>query len=209
VIDVQESWRTGLIKRPDLAQLRTELERRDIDIKYRKNQTLPDLSLVGTYGRQAVGPGFEKVFGDLNFRDKAVDYYYGVELSFPWGNRQAKFRLAQEKDQRLQTELVLQQLQQNIMVQIDDSINSIKTSFDRISATRAASEFALKVLQAEESKEGVGMSTPFQILQYQKDLTTARSQEVRAIADYNKALARLAQAEGTTLERLKLTLEFK
>lgn len=209
VMDVQESWRTGLIKRPDLAQLRTDLERRDLDIKYRKNQTLPDLSLVGSYGRQAVSQGFEKTFGDLHFRDKAVDYYYGVELSFPWGNRQAKFRLAQEKDQRMQQELVLQQIQQNIMVQIDDSINSAKTSFDRISATRQASEFALKVLQAEESKEGVGMSTPFQILQYQKDLTTARSMEVRALADYNKALALLAQAEGTTLERLKLTLEFK
>lgn len=209
VFDVQESWRTGLIKRPDLAQLRTDLERRDILIRYRKNQTLPDLKLVGSYGRQALGTGAENVFSDLHFRDKAVDYYYGVELSFPWGNRLAKLRLAQEKDQRQQTELTLQKLQQDILVQIDDSINNAKASFDRVGATRQAAEFALKVLQAEESKEGVGLSTPFQILQYQKDLTAARSQEVRALADYNKALANLAKAEGTTLERLKINLEFK
>jgi outer membrane protein TolC len=209
VFEVQESWRTGLIKRPDLAQLRVGLERRDIDVRYNKNQTLPDLRLVGSYGRKALGMGAEDVFSDLHFRDKAVDYFYGVELSFPWGNREAKLRLAQVKDQRQQAELTLQKMQQDIMVQIDDSINSAKASFDRIGATRQATEFALRVLQAEESKEGVGLSTPFMIMQYQKDLTTARSQEVRALADYNRALANLAKAEGTTLERLKINLEIK
>lgn len=208
-LDVRESWRTGLSKRPDLAQLRVDLERQDIDIRYFKNQTLPNLNLVGAYGRDALGTGFENTWSDLHFRDKAVDYYYGIELSFPWGRREAKTRLAQEKDQRQQKELILQKLQQDILVQIDDAIEAVKTSYDRIAATRQAAEFALKVLQSEESLMRVGMSTSFQIMQYQRDLTAARSQEVRAITDYNKNLARLAQAEGTTLERRKIKLQFK
>jgi hypothetical protein len=39
------------------------------------------------------------------------------------------------------------------------------------------------------------------VLQLQKNLTTARSAEISALSDYNKSLAALAKAEGTTLER--------
>ena len=103
---------------------RRDLERRDINVRDYKNQTLPDLRLVGSYGRQALGTGAEDVFKDRHFRDKAVDYYYGVEVSFPWGNREAKLRLAQEKDMRQQAELTMQKTQQDIMAQVDDAIKS-------------------------------------------------------------------------------------
>jgi outer membrane protein TolC len=207
-LDVQESWRTGFIKRPDLAQLRVDLERRDIEIRYRKNQTLPDLSLITSYGHNALGNGAEDLLYDVH-KDKSPFYYYGIELSFPLGNREAKYRLAQRKDERAQAELVVQQLQQNIMVQIDDAISSAKSSFDRVAATRQASEYAELAWQAEQKKLENGKSTSFFVLQFQRDLTTARSQEIRALADYNKALARVAQAEGTALERLKINVQFK
>jgi outer membrane protein TolC len=47
------------------------------------------------------------------------------------------------------------------------------------------------------------------VLQLQNNLTTARSQEIRALANYNEALANLAAAEGTTLERQHLDIEAK
>jgi hypothetical protein len=47
------------------------------------------------------------------------------------------------------------------------------------------------------------------VLQLQRDLTTARSQEIRALADYNKALAQLAFDEGTVFERNNITLNVK
>ena len=37
-------------------------------------------------------------------------------------------------------------------------------------------------------------------------MTAARSSEINALADYNKALSTLALSEGTTLERLNLDL---
>jgi outer membrane protein TolC len=44
-------------------------------------------------------------------------------------------------------------------------------------------------------------------LSLQNDLTTARSQEIRALADYNKALAELYFSEGTILEKQRITVE--
>jgi len=46
-------------------------------------------------------------------------------------------------------------------------------------------------------------------LRLQRDLTSARSAEIRALADYNIALAQIALNEGTTLERRHLSLEIK
>ena len=49
---------------------------------------------------------------------------------------------------------------------------------------------------------GNGKSTSFNVLQLQKDLT-ARSQEIRALADYNEALVLylLAAGDGSVLDR--------
>ena len=47
------------------------------------------------------------------------------------------------------------------------------------------------------------------ILLRQRDLTQAEANLIQAKSDYNKALARLAQAEGYTLERYKLKLDIR
>jgi hypothetical protein len=47
------------------------------------------------------------------------------------------------------------------------------------------------------------------VLQYQNSLTAARSAEIRALANYNEDLAKLAQQEGTTLQRYNINLEAK
>ena len=47
------------------------------------------------------------------------------------------------------------------------------------------------------------------MLTLQNKLTGARSQEIRALADYNQSLASLAAAEGSTLERNGIKLDTK
>jgi outer membrane protein TolC len=50
----------------------------------------------------------------------------------------------------------------------------------------------------------VGLTTNYQILQFQRDLANARSAELRAIIDYNLSLARLDKVTGTSLERTEV-----
>ena len=45
------------------------------------------------------------------------------------------------------------------------------------------------------------------MLQLQDTLTSDRAEEIRALADYNEALANLAAAEGSTLERHGIVLD--
>ncbi|MCX6885799.1 MAG: TolC family protein, partial [Verrucomicrobia bacterium] len=81
--------------------------------------------------------------------------------------------------------------------------------FQRVGATREARIYAEAALEAEQKKLASGKSTSFEVLRLQRDLTTSRSSEIRSLADYNIALAQLAQYEGTTLERRHVNLNIR
>ena len=95
------------------------------------------------------------------------------------------------------------------MVEIDNAIRAVQTGFERISATHAAREFAEDALTAEQKKLENGKSTTYTVLQMQRDLTTARGNEIQALANYNKALAQLSLDEGSSLQRLGINVEVK
>ena len=93
--------------------------------------------------------------------------------------------------------------------EIDEAVNAVRTTREQVQSTAAARRFAEEALSAEQKKLDSGKSTSFVVLQLQRDLTSASSQEIRALADYNKAQAELSRAEGTTLERRRINLIVK
>jgi outer membrane protein len=50
--DYYESRRLSLIHRPDLAQLREDVQKANIDMNFRRNQLFPSLDIVAGYGRR-------------------------------------------------------------------------------------------------------------------------------------------------------------
>jgi len=207
-LNVQESWQQGLAQRPDLLQARAELERRDIDLRYRKNQIYPSLSLEGGYGQTGRNTDMGEVVTDLLERN-ANNHYIGLVFSVPLYNRGAKNSYQATRAEKQQALLRLKKLEQDVVVSIDEAVNLARSNFQRIEATRQARLYAEAALEAEEKKLASGKSTSFVVLQLQRDLTNARSSEIRAMADYHKALSTLSQARGSTLQRNKLTLQVK
>jgi outer membrane protein len=209
--EVQESWRTGLIRRPDLRQARLAVERQDITVKYYKNQMLPELDLVGSYGNGASG-GYTRNFADVlnDFTDGSKPFWSGgASLTIPLSNKAARERYRQGRATVTQLLLTLKNLEQGALVEIDEAVNQINSSLNRVKSTRQARLYSEEALNDEQKKLDSGKSTSFVVLQLQRDLTSARSDEIRALADYNKALAALYAAEGTTLERKKINVEVK
>ncbi|MBU6401278.1 MAG: TolC family protein, partial [Verrucomicrobia bacterium] len=98
---------------------------------------------------------------------------------------------------------------QNIMVQVDNDVTKAQSDFERVDATRQARLYAQDALDAEQKKLENGKSTSFIVLQLQSNLTSARSDEIRALADYNNDLAQLSLDEGTALEHAHVQLRLK
>jgi len=207
--DLQESWRRGLTQRPEYLQQLIAIEKQGYQIKYAKNQLLPLVQLTGGAG---LGASSTKNLGDAFDQIKDQDnpfWSVGGQLSIPLGNRVAKNNYLSAKATKEQLELRLRQLQQNILIGIEDAIGRAQTSFQQVQARREARVYAEAALEAEQKKLENGKSTSFEVLRLQRDLTSARSLEIQEMTSYNNLLAQLAAAEGSTLERRKVTIEVK
>jgi outer membrane protein TolC len=207
-LNLQESWRKGLTQRPDLQQSREDLERRAITLRYQKNQLFPALDLIGSYGHNGLDTSYGGVFRDLR-KDENPSHSYGAILSIPLGNTGPRNRYKASKAEKQQALLQLKKLEQSIMVQIDDAVKLVQTDLERVEATKQARAFAEAALDAEQKKLENGKSTPFLVLQSTRDVTAARFEEIRALSEYNNALAQLAFREGATLEKHRINVTIK
>ena len=203
---LEEALKTALIHRPDLLAKKMELENRNIEAKYNENQTLPTLDLVGSLGLNGLS-------GDSSTKNGSYDsalseafstdfrlWQFGINLSYPLGNRAAKSKLAIKRLEVAQLLLNIKDLEKTIVVEVREAHRQIKTDIKRVQATRVARKLAEEKLNAEEKKFKVGLSTSFNVLEFQEDLAEEQSNEIKAVIDYNKSLTRLNQVMARTLE---------
>ena len=205
-VNRSESFIRAMQNRPDLIQARIAVDKSDVEIKFRKNQLYPSLDLVGAYGGLGVAdePG-TSINNALNFGNQ--EYSYGVVLSLPLSNVSERGAYKASKAARQIAELQLKKAEQEILFQIADFVNRAQSRFTQVTSTRRARAYAESALGAEVKKLQNGLSTAFFVLQLQETLTLARTAELQALADYNKIIAQLAFAEGSTLEKHHLSLE--
>jgi HAE1 family hydrophobic/amphiphilic exporter-1 len=208
LFDLQDSWSKGMTERPDLLQARLTLEQQGIQLKFDRNQLYPELDLVGSYGYNGAGNDFQGSYDQFGQANRPY-YSYGAQMSIPLANVQARNTLKSDKVTKAQDLLKLKQLEQNILVQIDNAVKQAQSAWESVDATKQARIYAEAALDAEQKTYAVGKATTFEVLQYQNNLTAARSQEIRALANYEEALSNLAQQEGSTLQRRGLDIEVK
>jgi outer membrane protein TolC len=206
IFDLQDSWSKGMSERPDLLQARLNVEQQGIQLKYYRNQLFPELDLLGTYGFNGSGTQFSGTFNQFHEGDRPF-YSYGAQISVPLGNIGPRNQYKSSKATLKQVVLQLKQFEQNVMVQIDNAVKVAQSDYQSVEATKQARVYAEAALDAEQKTYGVGKATTFEVLQYQNNLTAARSQEIRSLANYNEALANLAQEEGSTLDQFGIRIE--
>ena len=206
--DLQASWNKGMTERPDLLQAKLNVEQEGIRLKYYRNQMFPELDLIGTYGFNGGGPQYSDTFGQYSEGNRPF-YTYGAQLSVPLGSVGPRNQYKATKATLQQVVLQLKQLEQNVMVEIDNAVKQAQSAWESVDATKQARVYAEAALDAEQKKYAVGKSTTFTVLQLQNNLTSARSAEIRAQANYQEALTNLAQQEGTTLERRSVDITVK
>lgn len=216
--NLEESSRLALKNRPELDQMRLQAEQKDIDIKYYTNQLKPQVDFIGTYTNTGlagaksnavvVGGGstiierfqggyfqsLKNMFGQ-DFRT----YQVGVRLSFPWSNRTAKANLGRSLAEQRQLDARQRQLVEGVQVDVRNALQAVVASKQRYEAAQAGEMAANAQYNGEQERYRAGLSTNFVVLQRLTDLSVARGTAVRALTDYNKALADLQKVTGMTL----------
>lgn len=131
----------------------------------------------------------------------------GVSISLPLRNRTAQAQLGQALAERRLIQAQRAKLEQAIEVDVRNALQAVQTARKRVEAARAACLAAKANLESEERRYEAGETTNFFVLTRQNELSAAQSQEVRALMDYNKAIAELQRATATTLSASNISVE--
>lgn len=207
-IDTKESIQIGLKGRPELRQQKEEVEKLKLRVKYDANQTLPRIDLEGSYGLNGLKKNPGSSFDDALSDDNPV-WTIGATMEVPLWNRTKKSTYEISQLQKKQTLSKLKQTEQQIIVEVDNACRLVQSNLKRVEATRASRKFAEEALSAEETKLKNGASTSHNVLEFQEELTKARTAEIKSIVDYNKSLNELAKAQGTVLKELGIEIAEK
>ena len=196
--DVPAGIRDAFVHRPDYLQAMVEIRNLNITVAFAKNNLLPRLDLIGSLNLL----GFDNDVGTALSRTGSNDrtaWRAGAVVSIPLGNRAARGALGSARLQAAQALVDLQRLEQEIVVLVDNASGQIVTNRQRIESTSVARKLAEESLSAGEERLRAGTGTTFEVLELQEKLSSAELAEVRAQADYNKAISEYRRVTGTTL----------
>ena len=217
-IDVDAAIATALEKRTDMVAARKNIEILDTALRLSRNNLLPAVDLVASYGASGVGgnqilrdatgavtgyvPGG---YGDATHQVFARDFptwTVGANVSFPLFNRAAGAAAARSRISRDQALASLRGLELQVAAEVRAAARAVETNYKRVDATGAARVLATRSLDAEDKKFGAGMSTNYLVTQKQRDLALAEVLELRAVADYRKSVIvfeRALEAAGASV----------
>lgn len=205
VVDIDGAVANALAKRTDLEQQRKSIEASDINIRYFRNQLLPDVNLQAGYGLTGQGgtvydftndwppvlkSSSRTPYSSVLSKMLGNDYHnwsLAVTVGYPIGRSSAEAGLARARVSYAQSQLQLRNAELQVTAQVREVARQLNTNRKRVDATRASRELAEKKLEAEQKKFAAGMSINFQVIQAQRDLAAARNAELQALLDYNRS----------------------
>jgi outer membrane protein TolC len=192
---VEEQVDIALQQRPDYLSSQLDIRIREISRDEARNQSLPRLDVIGTGRLNANEGDLGDTFSALPDGD-GYQWAVGLQMEITLGSRAKRVLIDKRQLELRQARIGQRQLVLTIGQQVRQAVRSIQTNIQRVEVTRSATMLARTQLEAEQEKFRLGLSTSFNVLEFQEDLTNALSNETRALSDYNVALAQLDQLTG-------------
>lgn len=217
----------ALASRPDLAQARINVDNAKIGLAGSRSALMPSLDVQGTLTNNGLtgdvnkqtlngqvvphSPdayflgGSSNLLGQI-FRRNFPNYSVGFQLSMPLRNRSAQADYIRDSLTVRQTELGEQQAIKSVRVNVQNAWIAVIQARARYRSVLKARILQEQTLDAENRKYALGASTAFLVVQTQRDLATARANEVAALAGYSRALVNLDLQTSQVLPRYHVEL---
>jgi outer membrane protein len=218
-IDVEGAVRSALQQRTDLQIARNAFEANNVLLKSQRDQSLPDVDALVTYGASGLGGvqwnlvgsgleqqrqgilvdgGYNKALSTLLNRE-FPNWQFALNVNYPIGGNAAQAQAARTRLLIQQNQAQIRASELTVATEVTNAALQVTNSTEALAAARAARDLSQRRLDAEMSRFEVGMSNNYQVVQSQRDLREAQNSELRALLNYRKALVefdRVQQAGG-------------
>jgi len=208
-INVEAATARALKERTDLQQSMNNLKISDINLKAQADLVRPQLNLTATYGLNGLGGPYTPTVKDLTtgqtitqppvssgwfdalsniYGLDAPSFTFALNFAYPIGKSAQEANVARTRLSLEQSQANIKSLQLQIATDVASAALNVQSSLESVQASTTARELSKEKLDAAQSKLEVGMATNYDVVQAQRDYATAQDNELRAIANYRKAL---------------------
>lgn len=144
--------------------------------------------------------GAATAYSDI-FQNKYPTLRVGVQFNFPlFGDRTSSAQLGKAKVEAERIDVQREQIEQGIQVEVRNALQSIRTGEARLRSAAIVRENTERQYESEQRKLEDGQSDVYRVLERQTAVSVARSNELRARTELNKAIADLQRATGSSLK---------
>jgi outer membrane protein TolC len=207
-IDVAGAVRSALQERTDLQIARNNFETNNVLLKSFRDQRLPDVDAIVSYGAAGLGgtqyafsgSGLDRtrtgiaVLGGYNdalrtlFDREYPNWQFALQVNYPIGGSAADAQAARSRLLIQQNQAQIRATELAVATEVTNAALQVTNSAEALTTSRIARDLSQRRLDAEMSRFEVGMSNNYQVVQAQRDLREAQTSELRALLNYRKAL---------------------
>jgi outer membrane protein len=235
-LDLTKSMEAALQRRPELRALQSEVEQRDIELKYAGNQKKPRLDLNVQYAHSGLAgkpsttcidptsalciPVGTNVSGSIfdsrtAGRDALANIFslnpyenWSVELKLqiPLGNQAAREQYSEASLKRLESGTNLVSMRDQITIEIRDAIREAQSAQKRVDSSREAITYVEDQVEGMRRQLDAGLVSSYDVLKAFDEVDKARTIELQAMMDFNVALSKLRLAEASGFQKYGIEL---
>ncbi len=225
-IDVEEAVGIAFAYRPERAIADREIERLVINLKFAENQRLPTLDGFFSFGNRGLAgeqnpnftsPGGPPVsirttsYGDTFddwFSDDASDQFTaGARFSIQLPNTSARHGVSKAELELRRAHTQRRRVEQDIILEVRRSARNLESAQEGIEAAERRVAAEEEKVRAARIRLEYGESTPFDVLDRERDLVEAESEKIGAFQTYRNSVTDLDRSQGTILRNRNIAID--
>ena len=193
--------RTMLERNPIYRGALAQAEAENIRVAFAENLQLPQIDLRASLGYNGLDDGWAGSISDFGDRS-GPDWSLGLTATLPLDRRVDRARLREAQRGKRQTLLSIKRTERDLYVTLDQVLLNLRDAEERMELVRESVRLAEEALRAEERRLESGLTTTFNVLNQQRELSQAQSRALAAEVDWQRSKLDLRLMQGNLSESL-------
>jgi len=204
-VSEQDQIRLALELRPEIRELKRNLELLELQTRVSHNRTLPDVTLSASAATTGLAGTYPKDVDRLGSGEYS-NWNVGLALAFPLGNRAADNDYRKNRLKVEQAALRLRNQQELVSNEVRSAVRAVEANYKQLEVADRGRAFAEERFKAFVRKAEVGLATNKDVLDVENDLATAKNNQIKAQTAYANAVTQLWKVTGELLDRQQIRM---
>ncbi len=200
LVDRLAEVQIALDHRQEVKEQELRVANAEIVVGRAKNEEMPRFDLTFRTTFDGLAQNADGSFDEMT-RGNFIEYFIGVELEIPVGNRARRAAHLRARLQHEQQEALLRSTFEKIILDVNLAVRALNTAYDQIAPAFEAAEARRREVDSIVARaERKDINTLTTELNARQSLAGARRAMLTFMVDYNIAMIDLERAKGTLLQ---------